>query len=665
MTEETIPKKPTSDIDAENSCDEIEQECLLSKNANLIIVVEDENSLPLENATVEVTDLGTKFTDKQDGAADYGEVCEGSYTAKAEKEGYLPNEVEKTQFVSAQTTALILLKLKAVLMHMHVDADRDGKVDDDRTGLDKWEWGKGKKGAIILCNNDDDDSAGVLDNADDKINGGNDSDEIAPLVFRTEGGVLPLATSKGVLSVSGSDAKRIRIFNSKSAGGKEVIGPKAGKKYTFPNLNFTEMEFGMEATQYADDGFSGEITITFAVKSTAGKNYEEKAVVRAAPWVMPNHIDPASTVYVVDVGSVGNPWENNNKRFRDELDVLVTAAGCALEQYSEPTDRWMQDCMEIGYSNLPLKGNVAVTRAPRDRPLITFPKTLLSADFGYNVTGDLTTFTTFDSTGNLEVTPPATSKSGDKYPLGRIYYGPGRPLELIDPLFKAFLNKQKVQKPIEVDTGWLAVGHVDEIMTFVPAATGQGFKLLLASPKLAYEILKKKKASNGTDKLLTGRVFYEGDGEISIEDFLDVGIPNLSLTASAMDTFNKKVQITMDSVKAQFVTEIGIDPVTDVIEVPIIFMPNHLSPIFADALTAGMVNMLVLNKHCIVPKPFGPMVAGKDLFEEDLRKKLELLGLTVNFLDDWYEYHIQQGEIHCGTNTLRTPTIAKWWEFEP
>src|SRR4051794_38487131 len=65
-----------------------------------------------------------------------------------------------------------------VEFHLHLDADRDGKVDDSRTGLDKWEWGAGKKGAIILCNNDDDEGTKASDNEDDKVSKANDPDEI-------------------------------------------------------------------------------------------------------------------------------------------------------------------------------------------------------------------------------------------------------------------------------------------------------------------------------------------------------------------------------------------------------------------------------------------------------------------------------------------------------
>ena len=105
--------------------------------------------------------------------------------------------------------------------------------------------------------------------------------------------------------------------------------------------------------------------------------------------------------------------------------------------------------------------------------------------------------------------------------------------------------------------------------------------------------------------------------------------------------------------------EIALDA-EDLIEVPVIFMPNEWQPALADALTAGMVNMLVINHHCIVPRPFGPVVRGLDLFEEHLRARLTPLGLTVGFLDDWFEYHVNLGEVHCGTNTLRSPDPSKW-----
>jgi protein-arginine deiminase len=82
-------------------------------------------------------------------------------------------------------------------------------------------------------------------------------------------------------------------------------------------------------------------------------------------------------------------------------------------------------------------------------------------------------------------------------------------------------------------------------------------------------------------------------------------------------------------------------------------------------MTAGMVNMLVTNGHCAVPKPFGPVVGGMDKFQEEAKAKLSALGLAVEFVDDWFTYHVQLGEVHCGTNTLRREKQFAWWEFEP
>ena len=35
--------------------------------------------------------------------------------------------------------------------------------------------------------------------------------------------------------------------------------------------------------------------------------------------------------------------------------------------------------------------------------------------------------------------------------------------------------------------------------------------------------------------------------------------------------------------------------------------------------------------------------------------------LELVFLDDWYDYHLMLGEVHCGTNVKRTAPRT-WWE---
>jgi protein-arginine deiminase len=99
--------------------------------------------------------------------------------------------------------------------------------------------------------------------------------------------------------------------------------------------------------------------------------------------------------------------------------------------------------------------------------------------------------------------------------------------------------------------------------------------------------------------------------------------------------------------------------------------------------------MFVGNDRLIIPKPFGPWVEapghdndpnktnednnGYDLFERDLVTKLQQAGINLRciFIDDWYDYHVVSGEIHCGTNELRAQfngqaafgnaRYANWW----
>ncbi|MBO6804390.1 MAG: hypothetical protein JJ893_14125, partial [Thalassospira sp.] len=101
-------------------------------------------------------------------------------------------------------------------------------------------------------------------------------------------------------------------------------------------------------------------------------------------------------------------------------------------------------------------------------------------------------------------------------------------------------------------------------------------------------------------------------------------------------------------------------------------LPGKNNGFRTGALTADMPNMFVGNHSLYVPKPFGPWIEapgydmsattnedknGFDLFEQDLKTKLGTAGVTHTcvFIDDWNEYHVAHGEIHCGTNELRTP----------
>jgi protein-arginine deiminase (PAD) len=231
--------------------------------------------------------------------------------------------------------------------------------------------------------------------------------------------------------------------------------------------------------------------------------------------------------------------------------------------------------------------------------------------------------------------------------------------------------------------------------------------------------------------------------------------------------FNNELQtFRLTPIKERLKTGLNLAD-ADIIEIPVLFdtlahgTVSQLGTIIdvagADAVlrtvafTPGMVNMLVVDNHAMVPRPFGPRMktadvvsiltavglstanaarvspleghwfwvpkgqpllslevifgvpaatisshasnsgkfdgAGKvknhwdkiwipednvDLFEAHLQLSLEDIGVTVHWLDDWDLYHTLDGEVHCGTNVVRTPPEAAsgysgphWWDAYP
>jgi protein-arginine deiminase len=54
-------------------------------------------------------------------------------------------------------------------------------------------------------------------------------------------------------------------------------------------------------------------------------------------------------------------------------------------------------------------------------------------------------------------------------------------------------------------------------------------------------------------------------------------------------------------------------------------------------------------------------VDGTDIFAEAVSRAYADAGMTVQWIDDWDSHHVMGGEVHCGTNTLRTMATS-WWE---
>jgi monoamine oxidase/subtilisin family serine protease/peptidoglycan hydrolase-like protein with peptidoglycan-binding domain len=540
-----------------------------------------------------------------------------------------------------------------------VDAGRNGSLVP---GPERWTWGPGSSGAVVLVNNDDDDSDGKPDNENPAVETG-DVTDLTPLVLELVGSADPTLT----LEISVDTPAALRIVDKTAVGGTEIVGPARGPRHAFALPVPARIELGLEGIRYAGRGFAGEVVVT-AKWTTGGITAEAKTTVRMAPWLVPNHLDPAEAVFVVKL-----PPPDDNAGFRAALGSFLTVAGCRLVEVGNP-DRWIQDNMELGYASVPAKRLRTVLKNLRGRPLEPVARSLLAPDTGFTEQGALSVAfeSSLDYGGNLECTPPVTVR-GKRFPAGRIYLG-STAAQPFDAEVREFLEGQVVQRPIELDTTWLSVGHVDEVLSFVPAGDRKRFRMVVASPRRAYAILDRVAASSSTARMLIGRTLLGGPtGTVSVDqtvrDFLKRKAnfhPDASPTTPAITlrAYNTLRQADIDKMRTKMISGLGLDP-ADVVDIPAVFFPNPDTPTTADALIAGMVNMLVVNGHAGVPMPFGPEVGGVDQFEKDVKDKLIPLGVKVTFLDCWDVYHVNQGEVHCGTNTLRTAPALNWWEFAP
>ncbi|KAH8168349.1 protein-arginine deiminase (PAD) domain-containing protein [Sarocladium implicatum] len=79
------------------------------------------------------------------------------------------------------------------------------------------------------------------------------------------------------------------------------------------------------------------------------------------------------------------------------------------------------------------------------------------------------------------------------------------------------------------------------------------------------------------------------------------------------------------------------------------------------ALYPGIVNGLVLpNKNVLAPNPWGPVIDGEDILAAAANKVYAAAGHNVTYIDDYYTFHVGQGEVHCGTNSWREKD-KPWW----
>ncbi len=533
---------------------------------------------------------------------------------------------------------------------LDMDANRDGTVvdtSDDDTDENKWEYGVSKKGAIIICNNDNDDiGAGnaEIDNENETVDGDDDVADLTTLTIRKLNmSTLPQGI-KVILKVS--DKSKVRLFDERDATATAILGPNStSDEYEIPDAVSDDLEYGIEATQYPDKDFDGLLTISLIIRDNNGNEINKDEVqVRVAPWLMPPNTATAEKVYVSDHDDTDS--DPDTKFVEDIRNAIGNSILQPITCRQSNPDVWVQDEFEIGYFRRPnwlmhvVLDSARNGRGTTDRNLAYYPRNnLLGQNFGIIGEDTARWSTDLDSFGNLEVSPPVTAE-GKEYKLGRIIYG-SNTIEINETLRK-FLEAQKVQAPFKVDTTWLYVGHIDEIISFVPnpmTIDENDFVILLASPQLAIDILESQ-PDRAVLIPMTGESI-----DTALNQWKNYNVQKQNLITNILEP---KIKANLGN--------------PTIIKVPVYFKNRTASDLSAVALIPNMVNLLAANGKLMVAKPFF------DPFKNEFISKLSNIGYnnsTIYFIDDWFTYHVWYGDVHCGTAVKRTPPDIKWWEQEP
>ncbi|KFZ23718.1 hypothetical protein V502_01801 [Pseudogymnoascus sp. VKM F-4520 (FW-2644)] len=584
-------------------------------------------------------------------------------------------------------TCSLSVALKA---DIRADSNRDGTVDiHGKSDLsDKWS-DSNDSGAIFLANIGDTDRrcsklalSGPAPSNEELAACNDASDDVqrapqylAPL--RT----VPIPTlspnASGTIAVRDPNSRsKVRIFRLE--GSRWII---TGNEHVFSQHELAAgLQLGIDARDTRRPGvWDGRVAITFAVhdgQSTA----KDTVHLRVAPVLTHHHAQSAQEVLT----TAGNYSETANffqgwfvDRLQNSLDK--TRGRYPLTQFHGSDDIWAQDFVEPGYTSMPGPNGPIVLhimiRSAQDERVAGRQVFEYLRKSGVGAVQHLGgERNDINAMGNLETIPPYKFR-GKRYPAGRIIMGAHN---TTTPFIMEYLRAQQVQDPLLLDTDCLAIGHVDEIVQFLPVNSPRGWVMLVADPDSGVEMLQNAVRHGHGDTRAFSR---QNDTVGNPSDLFSIpgglhGVPSDSISEvlgwEGILKANTAIASCMERNIRLLKSETGITD-TEIIRVPVMFRTglafapgNGIGPERNASTTLGVslypnpINGLVLNHGDILaPTPWGPVIDGVHILATAVQTIYRKLGFQVSFVDNWNSHHTWGGEVHCGTNVIREG--KRWW----
>ncbi|KID81620.1 arginine deiminase type-3 [Metarhizium guizhouense ARSEF 977] len=423
-------------------------------------------------------------------------------------------------------------------------------------------------------------------------------------------------------------------------------------------------------------GWDGRVSVEFTV-TDGSRSSSDKVMLRVAPVLTHHHLQPVKKVFVTKK-PLNEDMTQAMARVEQGIQKNMQKAGIKEPLHRLDIDyTWAQDVMEPAYASIPgPSGPITLRIHVAGVPVIAGTEQtekLLFQDLRREGMGAvrpagfpaILKHKTLEAGGNMESIPPYTH-NGKKYPAGRIVIGA---TDAQTPQALAYLRAQETQDPIALDTTWLFVKHVDEVLSFLPAKTSRGWRLALLDPMMGYEALSKLDKDGHGDVPLTSNPTALNSTVPTIREFL----ADESTKKAAAHAADKMKQVLRTLRQETGITD------GDVVRIPAVVATmdslkkwlhvregpvsggNGFLPL--NSAFPSQVNGVPLSDSVFVaPKPWGPVVDGEDIMEKMSREAYAAAGFDVDFIDDW-DLHLASGDLHCYTNTYRAPE-AKWcWPY--
>ncbi len=511
---------------------------------------------------------------------------------------------------------------------MYGDTNRDGMITEaDQLRPAQWSL---STGPLILFNNNDDNRSGIPDWKDKIVNGKHDYEDLAPVHFK----ISEDYQEADIFITTDQQAKPfVNIFQKTTVGW--VLVDLTGQQ---PLVKSEEIILGVEAKQFADQNWTGLVTLKAVARSGDQEIASDRIQMGVAPWMMSPNTVPVSAVHLSDRGA--------NQDVIKQVQQIVEKTG-ATPKITPGETAWMRDTAKIGYVQFPtqngLKTYPVALNGNRSNESDHYAKSLMNRNFGWFEVGQPRSLDPLnqwlDGYGNLEVTPPIPN-----YPMGRIYYGKADG-KTLHPDVVEFLKAQQVQgPPVAIDTSWLMIRHVSEIINFIPSQTGQPL-LLIVSPEAGIKLIEEL-----AEKGFEGAAINRG---LSTQTTVRGALSNRLLVQHNLQLQREKIDPLLKKLKREFNLEDH-----QIIQVPVLFGYSGY------AWWPNLVNAVSVNGELLVPNPRGPLIDGRDYIQEHFKRRLAITGMNINFLDDSY-YQELKGNIYTGINTTREGSQKPFWKSLP